>query len=184
MGRLARPRLSSFRHFLVSRNGQRLRFVRVTALPRSKIRNRAGASLLQTWILCRSVRSCRWRPLTHEVLVAKESDVTALPFGVKLVSGSLPMQPMSSTRLRYICFFFCAHLFRANQSEGSPLPAEVSEAEPRAADGERFSEGHEQDFGAMSWRAAVEIRSGRPKLVCRRNIGRRSAAGRGSSTRS
>ena len=56
--------------------------------------------------------------------------------------------------------------------------------EPRAADGEGFSEGHAEDFGALVLRAAVEIRSGRPKPACRRNIPRRSAAGRGNSTRS
>jgi len=53
-----------------------------------------------------------------------------------------------------------AHLSRATRSERSPLP---SRGEPRAADGEAFSEGPAKDFGALGLRAAFEIRSGRPK---------------------
>jgi hypothetical protein len=37
-------------------------------------------------------------------LVASEKVVTALPFGMVLVSASLPRKPMSSTLLRYIFF--------------------------------------------------------------------------------
>ena len=54
----------------------------------------------------------------------------------------------------------------------------------KSQDREGFSEGHAEDFGALGLRAAVAIWSGRPKPACRRNIPRRSAAGRGNSTRS
>jgi hypothetical protein len=76
-------------------------------------------------------------------------------------------------------FSFRAHLSRATRSERSPLP---SRGEPRAADGGAFSEGPAEDFGALGLRAAVEIRSRRPKPACRRQMPWRSSAGRGNST--
>src|SRR5215831_133727 len=53
---------------------------------------------------CHSVCAIRSPSFRYDVLVASERVVTVFPFGVVLVSASLPRKPMSSTRLRYMSY--------------------------------------------------------------------------------
>src|SRR6478736_1062794 len=77
---------------------------------------------------------------------------------------------MSSTRLRFMLFPFRAHLSRATRSERSPLP---SRGEPRAADGEAFSEGPAKDFGALGCARGVR----NPELETEAGCGRKCFGG-------
>ena len=60
---------------------------------------------------------------------------------------------------------FRAHLSRATRSERSPLP---SRGEPRAADGEAFSEGPAKDFGALGCARGFRNPKWETEAGCRR----------------
>ena len=71
------------------------------------------------------------------------------------------------------------------EPRGQTMLQKVASGCFKSQDREGFSERvTRRIFGALVLRAGVEIRSGRPKPACWRNIPRRSTAGRGNSTRS